>query len=140
MKRFLDTSVLVAAFLATRPGHESALSLLSRCTPQDSFCGAHSLAEFYATLTGREGRNILPDQCAMFIEGLVEHISLVTLSAPEYFAEMGRAADAGLSGGIIYDALLLACARKSKADAIFTFNTKHFLRIAPDLANRIRTP
>jgi len=41
---------------------------------------------------------------------------------------------------MIYDALLLACARKCGADVIYTFNTDHFVRIAPDLAERIQAP
>jgi predicted nucleic acid-binding protein len=49
-------------------------------------------------------------------------------------------ADCGLPGGQVYDALLLACARKSGADAIYTWNLKHFRQLAPDLAKRIRTP
>jgi predicted nucleic acid-binding protein len=46
----------------------------------------------------------------------------------------------GPAGGIIYDALLLACARKCKADRIYTFNERHFTRIAPDVAVRIQAP
>ena len=83
---------------------------------------------------------ILPEQAILFVEAVLEHLTVVTLSAPEYFAEIGRAADAGLCGGIVYDALLLACARKCKADVIYTFSIKHFTRVAPDLADRIQAP
>ena len=41
---------------------------------------------------------------------------------------------------IVYDALLKACARKCKAQVIYTFNERHFTRVAPDPADRIRTP
>jgi hypothetical protein len=34
----------------------------------------------------------------------------------------------------------MACARKCKDDLIYTFNERHFTRIAPDLADRIRKP
>jgi predicted nucleic acid-binding protein len=50
------------------------------------------------------------------------------------------AASHGLVGAIIYDALLIACARKAEAKWIFTNNHKHFRRIAPDLASRIIEP
>jgi predicted nucleic acid-binding protein len=43
-------------------------------------------------------------------------------------------------GERIYDALLLACARKSGADVIYTFNSRHFIRVAPDLTDRIQAP
>jgi AbrB family looped-hinge helix DNA binding protein len=45
-----------------------------------------------------------------------------------------------LPGTMIYDSLLLACARKISADVIYTFNIKHFIRAAPDLADPIQTP
>ena len=41
---------------------------------------------------------------------------------------------------MIYDAIILAYARKIRATAIYTHNVKHFQRIAPDLANIIREP
>jgi predicted nucleic acid-binding protein len=45
-----------------------------------------------------------------------------------------------LSGGIIYDALLIACARKIDAERIYTWNVRHFQMVAPDLAERIVEP
>jgi hypothetical protein len=45
-----------------------------------------------------------------------------------------------LPGGIIYDALLMACARKVNSERIYTWNEKHFRMVAPDLADRIVTP
>ena len=44
------------------------------------------------------------------------------------------------AGGLVYDALLLRCALKSRAEAIYTWNTKHFRRLSPESAARIRTP
>lgn len=94
------------------PGTSEPWEILAGRSPQNSFCGAHSLAELYSSLT---------------------------LTAREILRHR-RAADAGLSGGIIYDALLLACARKSGAGVIYTFNIKHVSRVAPDLADRMQTP
>lgn len=41
---------------------------------------------------------------------------------------------------MIYDALILACARKVKADRIYTHNLKHFRQLAPDLTASIMAP
>ncbi len=41
---------------------------------------------------------------------------------------------------MIYDALILACARKVNATRIYTLDIKHSRRIAPDLAARIVEP
>jgi predicted nucleic acid-binding protein len=51
-----------------------------------------------------------------------------------------RTANLGHSGGMIYDALHLACARKVEAEQIYTWNVRHFRMMAPDLADRIVTP
>jgi predicted nucleic acid-binding protein len=51
-----------------------------------------------------------------------------------------RTAALKLSGGIIYDALLMSCARKADAERIYTWNERHFRLVAPDLADRIVTP
>jgi hypothetical protein len=46
----------------------------------------------------------------------------------------------GLGGGKVYDALLIECARISRADRIYTFNLRDFRRLAPDLTDRISAP
>ena len=43
-------------------------------------------------------------------------------------------------GWRIYDALLLQCALKAKADVIYTWNLKHFQQLAPNIASTIKTP
>jgi hypothetical protein len=70
----------------------------------------------------------------------LERLTAIALTPAEYLATIHRLSEAGLSGGIVYGALLLACARKCKADAIYTLNERHFTRLAPDLSDRIRTP
>ena len=64
----------------------------------------------------------------------------VELTADEVLQTARGLAGLGLSGGIIYDALLLACARKVNADRIYTWNVQHFQMVAPDLAERILEP
>jgi len=44
---------------------------------------------------------------------------------------------AALRGGILYDALQLRCAEKARCDRIYTFNLSDFVRLAPQLGNRI---
>jgi predicted nucleic acid-binding protein len=40
----------------------------------------------------------------------------------------------------VYDALLIECARHSKADRIYTFNLHDFRLLAPDLIERLVAP
>jgi predicted nucleic acid-binding protein len=74
------------------------------------------------------------------IEAFLKRLTPIALSPDEYLGAMRRTADLGLSGGVIYDALHLACARKVDAQHIYTWNQKYFRLVAPDLADRIATP
>ncbi len=57
-----------------------------------------------------------------------------------YAHAMDACVERGLGGGRVYDSLLIACARASKADRIYTFNLTDFRRLAPDLTDRISAP
>jgi len=74
------------------------------------------------------------------VETLLKRLTPVTLSADEYMETLAKTANLGHSGGMIYDALHLACARKIDAQQIYTLNARHFRMVAPDLADRIITP
>jgi predicted nucleic acid-binding protein len=76
----------------------------------------------------------------IFIDHLQARLTLITLQAEEYLNALQDTAERGLSSGKIYDALLLACAGKSDAQVIYTWNLKHFRAIAPHLAERIQNP
>jgi predicted nucleic acid-binding protein len=49
-------------------------------------------------------------------------------------------ADLGLSGGIIYDALIAKAAQKSKVDHLLTYNVDDFKRIWPEGVKHIISP
>jgi predicted nucleic acid-binding protein len=141
MKAFFDTSVLVAAVRAADLRHEVSLRLLTRFAPQEACCAAHTMAELYASLTGMRPPNRLqPEQATLIVEQCKTNLDCVALTSEEVFQAIQRTAALKLPGGIIYDALLLACARKVHAERIYTWNAKHFQMAAPDLAERIVTP
>lgn len=83
---------------------------------------------------------LAPRDAVLAVETFLLRLTPVTLTAEEYMETLRRAANFGRAGGIIYDALLLACARKVQAEQIYTWNVKHFQMVAPDLAHRIMTP
>jgi hypothetical protein len=64
----------------------------------------------------------------------------VNLTATEYLKLIEAAGPAGARGGSIYDLLLLGCARKAKAQVIYTLNHRHFVALAPDLAPKVTAP
>ena len=142
MKSFLDTSVLVAAFHVEHPHHQPSFDLFVRCKKDDACCGLHSLAEVYGTLTGMRvaSRRASGDQALLFIGNIRERFTLVGLEEQEYFQTLQESAAAGIAGGAIYDSILGHCALKVGAEAIYTWNTKDFLRLPAAIAGRVKTP
>ena len=141
MKAFFDTSVLMAAVREADHRHEVSCKLVQQFSSYEASCAAHSLAELYAALTGMKPPNrIRPDIAELLLEHFKTSLHCISLTADEVLQTIHRTAALKLPGGIIYDALILACARKIEAERIYTWNVKHFQMAAPDLAERIVTP
>jgi hypothetical protein len=70
----------------------------------------------------------------------IEDGSIVTLSGKEYSELSLKLGKDGVVGGRSYDLLHLACAEKSRADRIFTFNIRHFSELAGHVSHRITAP
>ena len=81
-----------------------------------------------------------PEHVLTILRHASETYTLVTLQPEETMLAMEEAVRLKLTDGIIYDALILACARKIRATAIYTFNVKHFRQAAPDLSDIIHEP
>jgi len=141
LREFFDTSVLVAAFWGGHSRHEASIQLFAKADKKHSACGIHSLAEVYASMSILPVKPTIPtEQALLFVEEVRARLALVSLQDDEYFDTIRNTADKGLTGGKIYDALLLRCAEKCRAESIYTWNLKHFRSIAPSLADRVRTP
>jgi predicted nucleic acid-binding protein len=141
VKAFLDTSVLVATFYGDHEYHEASIDLYLRFAKNNVCCAAHSLAEVYSTLTGMPGKyRVSGDEALLFLGSLRERITVVSLSESDYSKAVEDAAVAGISGGGIYDVLLGRCALKADAESIYTWNVKHFKRLGPPVADRVKTP
>jgi predicted nucleic acid-binding protein len=73
-------------------------------------------------------------------ETIVGRCEVVCLDQADYLATLQAAANSGLRGGIIYDALHVRCAEKARCDRIYTFNIPDFLRVAPQIGKQILRP
>ena len=134
MREFFDTSVLVASFWAGHRDHHASLKLVASANKKRSACAVHTLAEVYATMTALPVKDVIsPDQALLFVQEVRERFTVVTRT-------IELAAERGFAGGRIYDALLLRCAAKIKAETIYTWNLRHFKAIDPKQADRVRTP
>ena len=141
MKGFFDTSVLVPLFYRDHVHHGPSQELFIQFDQSTGCCGAHSLAEVYATLTRMPGkRRISGEQAMLFIGNIRERLSLVALSGEEYADALQTSTARGIVGGGIYDALLAHCAVKAKADAIYTWNVRHYALCGREVIGRLRTP
>jgi predicted nucleic acid-binding protein len=142
MNTFFDSSVLVAAFYGAHVHHDPSLAAISTATKKTAFCAAHTLAEVYSVMTRLPVRpRIAPSQALLFVESIRERLTTVALSEREYYEVIASASERGIAGGKVYDALILRCAEKARAEAIVTWNLADFRLLAgSELAKRIRTP
>jgi predicted nucleic acid-binding protein len=141
VKAFLDTSVLVAAFYGDHEHHAASLDVFLRYGKTSACCGAHSLAEVYATLTGMPARHrVGGDAALLFLQDIRERLTLIPLDENDYFDTAELAARGSLASGAIYDALLGFCALKAEAEILYTWNTQDFLRLPHPIAARVRRP
>ena len=141
VKAFPDTSVLVPVFYGDHERHTASRRLLEQYAPSDVGCSAHSLFEVYATLTGMpQPLRASPREAAGFVDDLRARLTLVALDAAEYVATPKAATEADVAGGAIYDALLGGCAVKAGGETLYTWNLRHFERLWPEVARRVRSP
>ena len=145
MQVFFDTSVLVAASASSHPHHAQALPALRRVAKGEDqgFIGAHAIAETYAALTRLPVQpRIHPSEAGRIVrENILRHFTLVPAGEAEYLQALTAVQDSGWVGAKIYDALLLACAARSGAERIYTFNLGDFRGLASaDLQARICSP
>lgn len=144
MTVFCDTSVLVAACIRKHPHYERARPVLEAIAggKETGFMSTHSAAEAFSALTSAPvNPRILPAEARDIVStNLLRHFRLVPPTPEAYRRAMETCVGRGLGGGKAYDALLIECARESRADRIYTFNLQDFRRLAPDLTERISAP
>ena len=144
MRVLFDTSVLVAATVEPHPVHNRALPWLQRAKAGefDFLVATHTLAELYAVLTTLPVKpRITPLAAWRLVQTNVEvSARIVTLSVSDYKGTVREMAENGLTGGVIYDALIVTAARKSGADRLLTLNEHDFLRLWPQGEDVITVP
>jgi predicted nucleic acid-binding protein len=141
MKAFFDTSILVATFYGDHEHHLPSKTLFLRYDKSDVCTSAHCLAEVYSVLTGMPGKHrATPNETLLFLGNIYDRLTIITLGKQDYLDTIESAAANGITGGAIYDALLAHCALKSAAQSIYTWNSKHFSRLSPSIAARLKTP
>ena len=146
-QRFLlDTSVLVGGLVTEHPHHGLAQSLLNEVfggRKQQAVMSAHGFGELYSVLTRAPAPLLIyPAEAWQMLEtGVVPHVELVSLTAPEYRDAVAECARNDWAGGRIYDFLHLRVAQKARCARLYTFNVRHFRAMASaDWQDKIVAP
>ena len=128
----LDASCMVAALLGEHEDRERAASAINeRLDGGDTMLiVGHAVVETYSVLTRLPPpSHVAPADAHRAIErAFLAHGTVVTLDAAEYHALLREFVSRGVMGGQVYDAAIVACARARGADALLTFNERHFRR------------
>lgn len=125
MTAFIDTSVLVAAIVASEAYHAECDALLDR---KAIGIFSHGLAETFSTLTGGRKTFRLPASVAAHVieEDYLPCLHFTALTPGEMLRAMREAESRGVRGGAMFDYLHLVAARKAKATRLFTLNVSNF--------------
>ena len=139
MRRFFDTSVLIAASYTQHVHHVPSAAVVATASKQDA-CALRTLAEIYSVTTGlRAHPRTTAKQAISIIERFRKALTIVSLSDDEFLTVIARTAAGGIIGGAIYDALIAECAVKARADLLVTWNVRDFIRF-PKVAAIVKTP
>lgn len=129
MRVLLDANCLVAAAIAQHEQHRATVAELSRRRAADQVLviAAHALLEAFAVLTRLPPpHRLAPGDALAVLERNWSDADAVSLTAAETWRTLRELANAGISGGRIYDGVIAAAARKGRCDEILTWNTRHF--------------
>ena len=144
MKILFDTSVLIAGLVETHPMHKRAFPWLKRATANEfeMIVASHTIAELYAVLSTLPIKPRITPLIArkLITENIEPNSKIISLSPGEYKAVIKQISELGLTGGVIYDALIAKVAQKSKVDRLLTLNIDHFTRAWPDGEKIISLP
>ncbi len=145
MKAYFDTNILVAASIQDHQHHEQSFDLIRavREGALQGYTSTHGLAEFYSVLTRAPFTpRIHPAEAGRLLDNnILPYFNLVALSAADYKTVLRTCTNAGLVGGVVFDALHLHSAIKAGCDRVYTLNVKDFRALAPkELQAKITAP
>jgi predicted nucleic acid-binding protein len=145
VKAYLDTNVLVAASVQDHRHHAQSFDLVKAVKggALHGCISTHGLAEFYSVLTRAPFTpRIHPAEAGRFLDdNILPYFEVLALSADDYKTVLRSCANAGLVGGVVFDALHIHSAQKAGCERIYTFNVRDFRALVPqELEGRIAAP
>lgn len=134
----IDTSALVGALLADHPQHQWVKDHVRHAARKA--ISTHTLAEAFKVLTVYPRQSISAENARVTLMVATANMQKVSLDDSDYFAVMERCTAEGLSGSVIFDALIAHAALKARADKLLTLNPKDFKRLGADVAGILIHP
>jgi predicted nucleic acid-binding protein len=135
VKVYFDTNVLVAATIERHPHYPQSFDLLKAVKDRrlKGCVSIHGLAEFYSVLTRAPfNPRVHPAEAGRLLDdNLLPYWELTTPSAEDYKWAFRTSIGAGVTGGIVFDALHLRCAERTHCERVYTFNLRDFRALAP---------
>jgi predicted nucleic acid-binding protein len=125
----VDTNVIVAAHLVWHERHQEALAALEDALERGRLLlSVHTLLEAYAVMTRLPAPHRLHprDAYRLLYDTFYKAAEIGWLDETELWRLLEMLKEQGLAGGKTYDAYILACAIKVKADTFVTFNRRDF--------------
>lgn len=144
MKVLFDTSVLVAALIPGHAMHGQSFPWLKRAHAGEIefLVSAHSTLELYSVLTRLPLTPRIGPLAArrLVATNVTRQARSVALSAADYRHLLEHVSELGLSGGVVFDALIARAAERSAAERLLTLNPADFERVWPEGAGVIALP
>ena len=131
----LDTSVVLASLLNWHQHHQLARDalLVVFARGDDVVLPGHALVEAYAVMTRLpSGKRVAPAAAnEMLRRSFRARARIVTLWSEDIWPTLDESSSRGVAGGLMYDARILAAARKAGADLLLTLNVRDYERLDP---------
>lgn len=124
----IDTNVIVAALAIRHVRHEAAAAAIQRLADENTFVvPLHVLLESYSVLT-RLPRpfRVAPLRALRALRESFGDWLVPGLAMNDVWPLLGLVANGNIAGARLYDIVIAHTARRAGAEAILTFNVRHF--------------
>ena len=137
MKIGVDSSVLIAGVHANHPRHAVAATWLIQNIPLHELLVAHhSILESYAVLTRLPGEwRLTGSEAKQLLESTIRsNMQVAQFHASSIWDCIDSLVNHSAVGGHSYDGFIAEILNQSGAEAIATFNTRHFSEFASQMS------
>ncbi|MDE2712584.1 MAG: type II toxin-antitoxin system VapC family toxin [Acidobacteria bacterium] len=130
-----DTNVLIAACCPWHDHHDPSRREIDRRRSggEEMVVAAHSVIEMYSVLTRIPRWRMSPEDASTLIRSNLEGVPDIQLPTAEVWKALEQAAQFGIRGGRIHDALIARCAIRGGASTLLTWNRRDFTLFAGEI-------